>query len=616
MRLTQFQGVVPKLRAEKLGRTFASDAENCLLHSGAIVPLMAPRFTTDAVDINGNIMTTAPRALHRIGALWLGFDTFTPIAEDPIHVAGPDSFLFAQDGQLWRSGYQWIVDKAGPVKVGIDRPVTPPAATLTGIVCDDTDYRPDDCWQDVVNQPEEGVVCNSQIPPQPMSFCYTWITACAEESGPSEYSEPVLVPVGESVVLVAPDDPPDNAVGIRWYMLMTDKDNAMMVLIGEQTLPALAYNFCPTIFSGNDPLISDTWYPPRCVEGVANVGYGSALLWSGRDLYPSEVNQPHAYPERYKLTVDDPIVRVVSFRRENGAYDAVVLTTGVPFLVTGDTPDKLTVTRINRTMPCVSAKSAVLVDSAVFYCSNEGIANIQGGDVTLLTTQWMDTDWWKQANPKDFILGYYDQRLFAFADNARTRSFMFTLGRRDTAYEVKDLVFLTARATSLYLDPQTRMHLSGYGLGGWGVWAWEQSNVPMCARWKSRVFTASGNWAPTAAKVLTDAERIREEAADYVRLIWENEGRLLTAVDAPDFARHHPEAEHLIPEIVSPVVCMELYAYNEPVYARHVWSMRPFRLRRRVRLTEWAIEVTTTAQVYEIHMAHTIEDLTAEGGDE
>lgn len=612
MRLTQFQGVVPKLRAEKLGHSFAEFAENCLLHSGAIVPLMAPNFTANTVDINGALRTSAPGSIHRIGALWLGFDSFIPIAEDPIHVAGPDSFLFVQDGNLFRSGYQWIVDKEGPVQVGIDRPVNPPVPTPTGEVCDSTNYKPDDCWQDAVNT---GTDCTTQIAPLPLSFCYTWITACAEESGPSEYSEPILVPPGEGVVLIAPDNPPANAVGIRWYMMMTDKDNAMMVLIGAQDLPALAYHFCPTIFAGNDPLISDTWYPPRCAEGVANVGYGSALLWSGRDLYPSEINQPHAYPERYKITVDDPVVRVISYRKESGAYDAVVLTTGVPFLVTGNTPDKLVVTRLNRTMPCVSAKSGLLVDSAIFFCSNEGVATIQGNNVELITTQWMDTGWWEQAGPKNYILGYYDQRLFAFADTSLSRSFMFTMARRDTAYEPKDLVFLSARATAVYLDPETPMNISGYGLGGAGVWRWEGRNVPMCATWKSRVFSTSGSWAPTAAKVLNDAQRVSEDAADYARLIWENEGRLLTAVDAEDFERHHPDAAYLIPELVSPVVCLELFAYKQSVYARHVWSMRPFRLRRRVRLVEWGIAVTTTAQVYEIHMAHTIEDLAAEGGD-
>lgn len=612
MRLTQFQGVVPKRRVEKLGYSHAEFAENCLLHTGAIVPLMAPNFTANTVGINGAPRTSAPKSVHRIGALWLGFDTFTPIAEDPIHVAGSDSFLFVQDGKLYRSGYQWIVDKEGSVLVGIDRPVNAPVPTPTGEVCDSTDYKPDDCWQGVVNT---GINCDTQIAPLPLSFCYTWITACMEESGPSAYSEPILVLPGEGVVLIAPDHPPTNAVGIRWYMMMTDKDNAMMVLIGEQNLPALAYHFCPTIFAGNDPLISDTWYPPRCAEGVANIGYGSALLWSGCDLYPSEINQPHAYPERYKITVDDPIVRVISYRKESGAYDAVVLTTGVPFLVTGDTPDKLVVTRLNRTMPCVSAKSGLLVDTAIFFCSNEGIAIIQGSNVELITTQWMDTCWWEQAGPKNYILGYYDQRLFAFADATVSRSFMFTLAQRDTAYEPKDLVFLSARATAVYLDPETPMIISGYGLGGVGVWRWEGRNVPMCATWKSRVFSTGGNWAPTAAKVLSNAQRVNEDAADYARLIWEDEGRLLTAVDAEDFERHHPDAVHLIPELVSPVVCLELFAYKQLVYARHVWSMRPFRLRRKVRLVEWSIAVTTTAQVYEIHMAHTIEDLAAEGGD-
>lgn len=612
MRLTQFQGVVPKLRAEKLGQGFASFAENCLLHSGAIVPLVAPSFTADTVNIDGSLRTSPPGSLHRIGALWLGFDDFIPIAEDPIHVAGPDSFLYVKDGQLYRSGYQWIVDKQGPVKVGIDRPVTPPVATPTGEKCDTTDYTPDDCWQDVVN---DGENCDPQIPPLPLSFCYTWVTACVEESGPSDYSEPVLVNPGEGLVLVAPDTPPENAVAIRWYMLMTDKDNAMMTLIGEQTLPALAFHFCPTLFAGNDPLISETWYPPRCAEGVANVGFGSALIWSGRDLYPSEVNQPHAYPERYKITVDDPIVRVISYRKHTGAYTAVVLTTGVPFMISGDTPDQLTVTRMNRTMPCVSAKSGLLVDNAVFFCSHEGIASIQEGNVQLVTTKWMDTAWWENAGPGNYILGHFDQRLFAFADTTDSRSFMFTLSRVDTAYEPRDLVFLTARATAVYADPETPMNLSGYGLGGAGVWRWEGSNTPMCARWQSRVFSAMGAWAPTACKVLTDAQRVSEEAMDYSRLIWEEERRLLTAAEVDDFLRRHPDAERLIPELVSPVVCVELLAYKEPVYTRHVWSMRPFRLRRKVRLVEWGISVTTTAQVYEIHMAHTIEDLAAEGGD-
>lgn len=73
MRLTQFQGVVPKLRVEKLGHSFAEFAENCLLHSGAIVPLMAPDFTANTVNINGALRTSPP--VHSTALVPCGWDS-------------------------------------------------------------------------------------------------------------------------------------------------------------------------------------------------------------------------------------------------------------------------------------------------------------------------------------------------------------------------------------------------------------------------------------------------------------------------------------------------------------------------------------------------------------
>ncbi|PHM52103.1 hypothetical protein [Xenorhabdus sp. KK7.4] len=605
MRINKFQGVIPKIRSDKLGAGFAAFAENCLLHSGAIVPLRAPRPLYNAVDINGKPMSGEVKALYKIGGAWLGFEHVTPIAEDPIHIAGPQSFLFVKDNQVWRSGYAWITDKAGPVALGIPRPIKAPKVTLTGQKCRDDMPVPDDCWQNALPKKPAQDCPNQELPPQVLTFCYTWVTECQEESGPSDYSEPILVPYAESVMLVPTEKPPVNATMIRWYMLLVGDKEAEMAQIDEQSVKTLAFVFCPDLFAGGNPLMTQTWYPVPCAEGVANIGYGAILVWSGCHIYVSAHKQPHAFPEANTLVVDDEIVRIVSFRTKTGAYQAVVLTKGVPFVIAGELPDKLTITRINRRMPCLSVKGVMCVGESVYYCSEEGIAVVTGAGVGLLTANWMDKEWWLRMSPQNYVLGFYDQRIFAFTDQVQSQSIMFPMRTNDQAYAEKDLVYLSYRVHALYFGDETSMAVA---LGSM-VFDWEQNDYAMQATWKSAILSAKNPESIGVGVVHSDAEDIPHDCMDWVTLVWREYKRLLTPADTGEFLQKYPDASAAIPYIVAPKVALTLQGNERIRIDRPVWSDKPFRINGQGLVRRWQIEVKSTAVVSELALAANMTEL-------
>ncbi|MDC9589825.1 hypothetical protein PSI23_11075 [Xenorhabdus sp. XENO-10] len=605
MRITKFQGVIPKIRSDKLGVGFAAFAENCLLHSGAIVPLRAPRPLYNAVDIEGKPMSGNVKALYKIGDAWLGFEQVIPIAEDPIHIAGPQSFLFVRDNQVWRSGYSWITDKAGPVALGIPRPIKAPNVQLTGQKCRDDIPVPEDCWQKALPKEPAQDCPNQELPPQVLTFCYTWVTECREESGPSDYSEPILVPYAESVMLVPTEKPSVNATTIRWYMLLVGDKEAEMAQIGEQSAKTLAFVFCPDLFAGGNPLMTQTWYPVPCAEGVANIGYGAILVWSGRHIYVSAHKQPHAFPEANTLVVDDEIVRIVSYRTKTGAYQAVVLTKGVPFVIAGELPDKLTITRINRRMPCLSVKGVMCVGESVYYCSEEGIAVVTGAGVGLLTANWMDKEWWLRMSPQNYVLGFYDQRIFAFTDQVQSQSIMFPMRTNDQAYAETDLVYLSYRAQALYFGDETSMAVA---LGSM-VFDWEQNDYAMQATWKSAILSATNPESMGVGVVHSDAEDVPHDYMDWVTLVWREYKRLLTPADTGEFLQKYPDASAAIPYIVAPKVALILQGNERIRIDRPVWSDKPFRINGQGLVRRWQIEVKSTAVVSELALAANMTEL-------
>lgn len=606
MKITKFQGVAPKIRPLKLADGVASDAENCLLHSGAIEPIRSMQYVNHCVAVDGKKFIGTPASLHKIGPAWLAFESVTPIAEDPLAIGGEGAFLFVQDGALYRSGYNFIVDGFGPYKVGIDRPCKPPVVTLTGEKCRDVITLPDPCPEPEAT-PAEPMECDqSDSAPYVLSFCYTWVTKCNEESAPSDYSEPVLVPPGEGLLLMTNDEPPENATSIRWYVLLVGEDKGSMALISENPVSQPVLNYCHQWDHGADPLITHEWLPPRCAQGVANIGYNAVMLWAGKELYPSEVRQPHAYPERFKITLDEQIVRVVSYRMGDGQYQAIALTSGCPYLISGTDPMQLKVQRLSRHLPCISAKGALVVGTMVFYVSEDGLVRVLNtGELEVITSRWFDRAWWMQYDPRSMTPAYYNNRIFLFTDNAESRSFMFSSGEQDSAYNPADLVFLSPHASAVYQDSETQLHIASET---GEVYEWEGSDVYMTAIWKSQIINTNSPWTIAAGRVLLDVNDIPAEALPWVQLVWETYGRALLGSEARNFLCKYPEAEFALAYLTGNTAWVTLWGNGRKRVGRPVTS-RPFRINSQGRLSQWQVEVRTTVPVYELALSNNMNTL-------
>lgn len=612
MRQTTFQGVVPKVRTEKLAPNFASNAENCLLHSGAIVPLKGLRRRGRTIDTLGKILTEAPESLYRIGDIDLGFTTFTAVAEDPLHIGADDAFLFVENGYLYRSNSRWLTDGEGPVPLGIDPPCTAPVPIALDTACPELELEPL-CWAPPYSDDAE---CENTLAPQVIAFCYTWVTACAEESAPSPYSEAVLVPRGSSVVLSTLDTPPDNAVAIRWYMAVASKSEALMLYVGSSALPdETSFMVCPHEFAGDEALMTEGWHRMRCGEGVANVGMDTVLVWSGDRIYPSVPRQPHAYMDEDVLQLDWPIVRIVSVMSPSGAWFAVALTEGRPYIISREDPNTPPQVRVlNRMLPCMSPHGVIVVGDIVYYISATGVVMIAGGNASIITSSWFDTFAWQEVGGFGMTLGYYDQRLFVFAMDNTARGFMFPAPTQDNPYAKQDVVYLTHQVSALYTDVNEHMVVALVG-GAGDAWFWEQGDTNMLALWECRTLTSAGVTHYTAAKVLTDAPRVPADAVDHLALLQSTLHRRPTAAEAKEYVRLHPSAAKFINELVGGYTAFSLICDKDNVFTRSVWNAYPFRLPRIRRSVEWGFSISTTAPVYEVHVDKSMNNLVQEGGE-
>lgn len=98
---------------------------------------------------------------------------------------------------------------------------------------------------------------------------------------------------------------------------------------------------------------------------------GVMVGFRDNEVYFSEPYLPHAWPARYRLTVDYPIVALGSF-----GTTIVVATEGRPFLITGSHPESMSQLELDLIEPCVSARSMASMGHGVVYASRNGLVYV------------------------------------------------------------------------------------------------------------------------------------------------------------------------------------------------------------------------------------------------
>jgi len=374
LKLIQFSGEIPRLIPRLLADGAAQRAENVRLDDGGLTPVRKADLV-HVVDVltAGNIKT-----IYKHGEDWHAWNAIVNVV--PVPVAG-DRLYYTGDG----------VPKMRVAGTDYPLAVPFPATALTATL--------------------SGTATSTEVTKR--YYAYTYVTDFDEESEPCPLSNAVDWQAGKTVTLSGFAAPPSGRAisKQRIYRLQQSlTTGADLYFIAERS--ASASNFTDTfgINEFGEAIPSKDYNaPPDGLSGLTAMPMGMMAGFVGKDLYFCEPYRPHAYPEKYVLTMDYPIVAL-------GAYGNTlfVMTTGTPAIVSGNHPDSMIHERTETNLPCINPRGVVDLGYAIAYPSYDGLVIAgQGQAPSVVTGSLMTRQIWQKTNPATFVAGQYAGRYFA-----------------------------------------------------------------------------------------------------------------------------------------------------------------------------------------------------------
>lgn len=357
--LTGFMGEQPSVVPRLLPPNAAVATHDVRLTDGGLTPIRESL-------LEGLAGHQTHQTIYRHGNTWLSWPGVIHAAEGPV-----DADRLYYTGEA--TAKMMVGDTVYPLAV--PRPMTKPTATLGG---------------------------DGDGDPVARIYAYTWVTGFGEESEPSPNSSRVSWKPGNTVTIsnIAAVPEGRNVTHMRFYRTQTGYLGTYLYFIAER--PASTDDFVDTIEPDafGEPLPSKDWNaPPVQLKGLTAMPGGMMAAHRGKEVWFCEPWRPHAWPQKYVLTTDRPIVGLAAM-----GPALAVLTTGQPYLVVGGHPAIMQMQKLESNLPCVSARTVVDLGYAVAYASNDGLAIIRGdGSAGLVTDHLLDRDEWLRLSPATMI---------------------------------------------------------------------------------------------------------------------------------------------------------------------------------------------------------------------
>ena len=373
-----FQGTIPRLTARMLPMNAAQVARNCSFKEGALTPL---RQTSEVHTFGGAVST-----IFLDGGTWLGWSSAdVSVARGPV---ATDRLYYTGDG-------------APKMRTG---------GTVYALALPAPSVAPT-----VINLSAPAAIAES------VYSAYTWVTSFGEESPPSPLSAELLHSPGVDQRISGFGTPPASrgVTSIRIYRSQTAASGATALLFAaEVPVATVSYDY-DSIATPLAEAITSTDYdpPPDALAGLVSLPNGMMAAFSGRDLYFCEPYIPHAWPEKYVLTVDFPIVGLVGF-----GSNLAVLTEGTPYIAQGLAPENMALEKLEAGLPCVSRRGIVDLGYAAIYPSAEGLVLITGNQTDLITRSIFTRDQWDELSPSTISAARFERK-YLFTRNVTSFDF-------------------------------------------------------------------------------------------------------------------------------------------------------------------------------------------------
>lgn len=370
IRLTGFAGEQPKIIARLLPPNYAQAAVNVRLDDGGLTPVRKSALVAALPDANRS-------TVYRHGSDWLSWPGHVdavpgPVAADRLYFTGDGVPKMRVDGDTY------------PLAVGA--PAAALAVAIGGVGAGDVVTR---------------------------IYAYTHVTSFGEESAPSPASDPIDWKPGNSVTLSSFGVVPGGReiTKQRIYRSQTGQTGTYFYLIAERAASTGDFIDTVAVDAFAEPLPSADWdAPPDGLKGITGLPNGMMAAFVDKTVYFCEPFRPHAWPEKYTMTTDYPIVGLGSV-----GTSLIVLTTGQPYLMQGQSPTAIQSTKLEENYPCINARGIVDMGYAVAFPTEEGLAAVfSDGRVVLVSGQLFSRYEWAELSPATMLGGQYAGQYVAF----------------------------------------------------------------------------------------------------------------------------------------------------------------------------------------------------------
>lgn len=368
IRIADFKGEIPRRHPRLLPTEYAQEARNTRLDDGTIAPVRDKALVTTLAADAGTVF------FHK-GA-WFSFAGDVDVVPGP--VADDRLYLTGDGAPKMRSG-------SATYPLALPAPATAPAAVMSG--------APDD-------QIATFVV-----------YSYTFVTQFDEESAPSPTTNAFLWSAGNIVTLSGFEAPPAGR-GVNRRRIYRSQTSSLgitdMYFVDEIPIGASSYAHDLSARPLQEVLPSaDYDPPPATMSGLVSMPNGMMAAFDGKEILFSEPFRPHAWPEKYRLTVDRDVVGLAAF-----GTTLAILTTATPYVAQGTAPENMVMEKMERDLPCVSKQGIVDMGYAAVYPSTEGLVVISGSSAEIVSRNLFTTEQWRALNPSTFRAEQYEGRYF------------------------------------------------------------------------------------------------------------------------------------------------------------------------------------------------------------
>lgn len=329
-----------------------------------------------------------------------------------------------------------------------------------------------------------------------------------------------------------------------------------------------------------DPkLISSTYTstdyaaPPETLQGLKVMNSDTLVGFVGNRLYFSEPGHPHAWPEKYEITLEHDIVGVEPI----SSIGVLVMTQAYPYILSGSDPSSLTPSRLNALFPCISKRSIVSMSYGVVYATHEGLALVafDGGGATLATEALHTDETWRTYDGASLNAISYGDSYFA----SHTTGSLIYERDQDGGY----MVDCDTSFDSMWFDSRNNRYFFTSGVAG-DVYEWDNLDQPnQTLEWKSKVMTIDEYTNLGAARVIADFGTV-SPTWDQVTDTWDTWGDLWNSYEPLTF---------------------ELWVDKVLVYTGSVNNKNIFRLPSGYRSDTFEIAITGNMRVRAIHLGET-----------